>query len=175
MRTTVISVILLFLIVGGIFTAAAANETGNNSSAVNKTVKGGGGVQPLSLSASIEVEPSSINLGTVYPDGIERSYPNAVTATVTYFFAWQDTLSVRADGNLVNTADSSLRIPLSSLKFSTPSLSKRSFTTSDQTIMTYTGGFFLPGSRSVTMSLYITVPPYTDPGTYQTTLIYTAT
>lgn len=175
MRTTVISVILLFLIVGGIFTAAAANETGNNSSAVNKTVKGGGGVQPLSLSASIEVEPSSINLGTVYPDGIERSYPNAVTATVTYFFAWQDTLSVRADGNLVNTADSSLRIPLSSLKFSTPSLSKRSFTTSDQTIMTYTGGFFLPESRSVTMSLYITVPPYTDPGTYQTTLIYTAT
>lgn len=175
MRTTVISVILLFLIVGGVFTAAAANETGNNSSAVNKTVKGGGGVQPLSLSASIEVEPSSINLGTVYPDGIERSYPNAVTATVTYFFAWQDTLSVRADGNLVNTADSSLRIPLSSLKFSTPSLSKRSFTTSDQTIMTYTGGFFLPGSRSVTMSLYITVPPYTDPGTYQTTLIYTAT
>ncbi|NLU03874.1 MAG: hypothetical protein GXW97_02820 [Methanothermobacter sp.] len=175
MRTTVISVILLFLIVGGIFTAAAANETGNNSSAVNKTVKGGGGVQPLSLSASIEVEPSSINLGTVYPDGIERSYPNAVTATVTYFFAWQDTLSVRADGNLVNTADSSLTIPLSSLKFSTPSLSKRSFTTSDQTIMTYTGGFFLPGSRSVTMSLYITVPPYTDPGTYQTTLIYTAT
>jgi len=175
MRTTVISVILLFLIVGGIFTAAAANETGNNSSAVNKTVKGGGGVQPLSLSASIEVEPSSINLGTVYPDGIERSYPNAVTATVTYFFAGQDTLSVRADGNLVNTADSSLRIPLSSLKFSTPSLSKRSFTTSDQTIMTYTGGFFLPGSRSVTMSLYITVPPYTDPGTYQTTLIYTAT
>jgi len=173
MRTTVISVILLFLIVGGIFTAAAANETGNNSSAVNKTVKGGGGVQPLSLSASIEVEPSSINLGTVYPDGIERSYPNAVTATVTYFFAWQDTLSVRADGNLVNTADSSLRIPLSSLKFSTPSLSKRSFTTSDQTIMTYTG--VLPGSRSVTMSLYITVPPYTDPGTYQTTLIYTAT
>ncbi|WP_269889825.1 hypothetical protein [Methanothermobacter thermautotrophicus] len=167
--------ILLFLIVGGIFTAAAANETGNNSSAVNKTVKGGGGVQPLSLSASIEVEPSSINLGTVYPDGIERSYPNAVTATVTYFFAWQDTLSVRADGNLVNTADSSLRIPLSSLKFSTPSLSKRSFTTSDQTIMTYTGGFFLHGSRSVTMSLYITVPPYTDPGTYQTTLIYTAT
>lgn len=175
MRTTVISVILLFLIVGGVFTAAAANETGNNSSAVNKTVKGGGGVQPLSLSASIEVEPSSINLGTVYPDGIERSYPNAVTATVTYFFAWQDTLSVRADGNLVNTADSSLTIPLSSLKFSTPSLSKRSFTTSDQTIMTYTGGFFLPGSRSVTMSLYITVPPYTDPGTYQTTLIYTAT
>jgi len=170
MRTTVISVILLFLIVGGVFTAAAANETGNNSSAVNKTVKGGGGVQPLSW--AIEVEPSSINLGTVYPDGIERSYPNAVTATVTYLLDWQDTLSVRADGDLVNTADSSLRIPLSSLKFSTPSLSKRSFTTSDQTIMTYSG--FL-NSRSVTMSLYITVPPYTDPGTYQTTLIYTAT
>ena len=175
MRTTVISVILLFLIVGGVFTAAAANETGNNSSAVNKTVKGGGGVQPLSWASSIEVEPSSINLGTVYPDGIEKSYPNAVTASVVYVLSSGDTLSVRANGDLVNTADSSLRIPLSSLKFSTPSLSKRSFTTSDQTIMTYTGGFFLPGSRSVTMSLYITVPPYTDPGTYQTTLIYTAT
>ena len=172
MRTTVISVILLFLIVGGIFTAAAANETGNNSSAVNKTVKGGGGVQPLSWASSIEVEPSSINLGTVYPDGIEKSYPNAVTASVVYVLSSGDTLSVRANGDLVNTADSSLRIPLSSLKFSTPSLSKRSFTTSNQNIMTYSGFW---GSPSVTMSLYITVPPYTDPGTYQTTLIYTAT
>ena len=172
MRTTVISVILLFLIVGGVFTAAAANETGNNSSAVNKTVKGGGGVQPLSWASSIEVEPSSINLGTVYPDGIEKSYPNAVTASVVYVLSSGDTLSVRATGDLVNTADSSLMIPLSSLKFSTPSLSKRSFTTSNQNIMTYSG---LWGSPSVTMSLYITVPPYTDPGTYQTTLIYTAT
>ena len=172
MRTTVISVILLFLIVGGVFTAAAANETGNNSSAVNKTVKGGGGVQPLSWASSIEVEPSSINLGTVYPDGIEKSYPNAVTASVVYVLSSGDTLSVRANGDLVNTADSSLRIPLSSLKFSTPSLSKRSFMTSNQNIMTYSG--FL-NSQSVTMSLYITVPPYTDPGTYQTTLIYTAT
>jgi len=173
MRTTVISVILLFLIVGGVFTAAAANETGNNSSAANKTVKGGGGVQPLSaIILSLDVEPSSINLGTVYPDGIEKSYPNAVTASVVYVLSSGDTLSVRATGDLVNTADSSLTIPLSSLKFSTPSLSKRSFTTSNQNIMTYSG---LWGSPSVTMSLYITVPPYTDPGTYQTTLIYTAT
>ncbi|MBE2899303.1 hypothetical protein DNK57_00435 [Methanothermobacter thermautotrophicus] len=172
MRTTLISVIILFLIVGGVFTAAAATETGNNSSDVNKTVKGGGGVQPLSFASSIDVQPSTISLGTVYPDGIERSYPNAVTVTVTYLFAFGDTLSVRGSGDLVNTADSSLRIPLYNLKFSTPSLSKRSFTTSDQTIMTYSG---LIGSKSVTMDLYITVPPYTDPGTYQTTLIYTST
>ena len=169
MRTTLISVIILFLIAGGVFTAAAANETGN-SSEVNKTVKGG--IQPLSWASGIEVEPSTISLGTVYPDGIERSYPNAVTVTVTYLVALGDTLLVRGSGDLVNTAESSLRIPLSSLKFSTPSLSKRSFTTSDQAIMTYSGLF---GSKSVTMSLYITVPPYTDPGTYQTTLIYTST
>ncbi|MGB9869820.1 hypothetical protein [Methanothermobacter sp.] len=154
------------------FTAAAANESGNNSSADNGTVRRGAVVQPLSLVSSIDVEPSSISLGTVYPDGIEMSYPNAVTVTVTYIFAFQDTLSVRATGNLINTADSSLMIPLTNLKFSTPGLSKRPFTTSNQNIMTYSG---LWGSSSVSLSLYITVPPYTDPGTYQTTLIYTST
>lgn len=172
MRTALIPLIMLILIVGGVFTAAAANESGNNSSADNGTAPRGGGVQPLSLVSSIDVEPSTISLGTVYPDGIERSYPDAVTVTVTYFLAFRDTLSVMATGNLINTADSSLMIPLTNLKFSTPGISKRPFTTSNQNIMTYSG---LIGSSSVSLSLYITVPPYTDAGTYQTTLIYTST
>jgi len=172
MRNTLIPVIILSLLVIGVFTAAAANETANNSSVNNTPAPRGGAVQPLSLWSSIRVEPSTVSLGTVPPDGIEQSYPDAVTATVTYFIARGDTLSVRASGNLVNTADSSLTIPLSNLKFSTPGLSKRSFTTSNQVIMTYSG---LGGSSSVPLSLYITVPPYTDPGTYSTTLIYTST
>lgn len=166
-----IPVMALFLLVMGVFTAAAVNETGNNSSVNNTPTPRGGVVQPLAV-LSLSVEPSTISLGTVPPDGIERSYPNAVTATVIYFFASDDTLSVRASGALVNTANSSLTIPLTNFKFSTPSLSKRSFTTSNQVIMTYSG--FI-GAQSVPLSLYITVPPYTDPGTYLTTLTYTAT
>lgn len=167
-----IPVMALFLLVMGVFTAAAVNETGNNSSVNNTSSPRGGVVQPLSLWSSVTVEPSTVSLGTVPPDGTERSYPDAVTATVSYIIAGGDTLSVRASGNLVNTANSSLTIPLSNFKFSTPSLSKRSFTTSNQVIMTYSG--FI-GAQSVPLSLYITVPPYTDPGTYSTTLIYTST
>lgn len=172
MKNALIPVMTLFLLVMGVFTAAAVNETGNNSSVNNTSTPRGGVVQPLSLGSSVTVEPSTISLGTVPPDGIERSYPNAVTATVDYILAFGDTLSVRASDDLVNTANSSLKIPLSNFKFSTPGLSPTPFTKSNQEIMKYSG---LWGSRSVQLSLYIKVPPYTDPGTYSTTLIYTST
>lgn len=174
MKTETLSVISLFLLVAGIFGAAAENDTVNNTTDLKNASKGPT-VQPLSLSVSVTAEPSTVNLGTVYPDGVERSYTNIVNVRVRYFLSLGDTLSVRASGDMINTADSSQTIPLSNLKFSTPSVAKRSFTTSDYVIATY-GGIFDPlGSREVPLSLYITVPPYTDPGTYSVTLIYTAT
>ena len=162
--------IVLFVFVVGVFAVAAENETtnqtvGNTSKSANNT-----SVQPLSFAVSVNVEPSILNLGTVPPDGMERSYLNAANVTVRYSLASNDRLSVRANGDLVNANGST--IPLSNLKFSTPNVDKRSFTTSDYTILTYSG---LWGSRTVPISFYITVPLYTDPGTYTVTIIYTAT
>ncbi|HHW16651.1 MAG TPA: hypothetical protein GXX31_04655 [Methanothermobacter sp.] len=170
MNSTILSLVTLFILVLGVFVVAAENQTtnesvGNKSKSANNT-----SVQPLSLWVSVNVEPSVLNLGTVPPDGIERSYPEVATVTVIYFLAFNDRLSVRASGDLVN-ADGST-IPLSNLKFSTPNVPKRSFTTSDYTILTYSG---LWGSRTVPISFYITVPFYSDPGTYSVTIIYTAT
>ncbi|BDH79707.1 hypothetical protein MTTB_10860 [Methanothermobacter tenebrarum] len=170
MNSTILSLVTLFILVLGVFVVAAENQTtnesvGNKSKSANNT-----SVQPLSLWVSVNVEPSVLNLGTVPPDGIERSYPEVATVTVIYFLAFNDRLSVRASGDLVN-ADGST-IPLSNLKFSTPNVPKRSFTTSDYTILTYSG---LRGSRTVPISFYITVPFYSDPGTYSVTIIYTAT
>ncbi|MDI9623887.1 MAG: hypothetical protein QFX38_03250 [Methanothermobacter sp.] len=159
------------MLVVGVFAVAAENKTtnqsiGNKSNITNNTTN----VQPLSVWTSVSVTPSTLNLGTIAPDGIERSYPNAATVTVTYFLAYNDRLSVRASGDLVNANGST--IPLSNLKFSTSNIAKRSFTTSDYTILTYSG---LWGSQTVPMNFYITIPVFTDPGTYSVTIIYTAT
>lgn len=161
--------IVLFVFVVGVFAVVAENET-TNQTVENTSKSNNTSVQPLSIGVRVDVEPSTLNLGTIPPDGIERSYPNAANVTVTYFLALNDRLSVRANGDLVNANGST--IPLSNLKFSTPNVDKRSFTTSDYIILTYSG---LWGSRTVPISFYITVPPYTDPGTYTVTIIYTAT
>jgi len=166
----ILSVSILFVLVVGVFAVAAENETINQSIKNTSKVTNNTSVQPLSFWVDVNVEPSTLNLGTVPPDGIERSYPNAANVTVTYFFAYNDRLSVRANGDLVS-ADGST-IPLSNLKFSTSNVAKRSFTTSDYTILTYNG---VVGSRTVPISFYVTVPFYTDPGTYSVTIIYTAT
>ncbi|MDI6702416.1 hypothetical protein [Methanothermobacter wolfeii] len=171
MKTETLSVISLFLLVAGIFGAAAENDTVNNTTGLKNASKGPT-VQPLSFAVLVTAEPSTVTLGTVYPDGVERSYTNIVNVRVLYFLSFRDTLSVRASGDMINTANSSQNIPISNLKFSTSSVSKRSFTTSNYVIETYSG---FGGSIDVPMSLYITVPPYTDPGTYSVTLIYTAT
>ncbi len=169
MDSKILSVATLFVLVVGVFAVTAENGTINQTKNTSK-VTNNTSVQPLSWWVDVNVEPSTLNLGIVSPDGIERSYPNAASVTVTYFFAYNDRLSVRANGNLIS-ADGST-IPLSNLKFSTPNVAKRSFTTSDYTILTYSG---ILESRTVPISFYITVPFYTDPGTYSVTIIYTAT
>jgi len=163
----ILSVMVLCVLLLGVFAVAAENETNqtsNKSNTTNNTT-----VQPLSVWSSVSVTPSTLNLGTVPPDGIERSYQNAATVTVTYILAFDDHLYVRATGDLIGANGS---IPLSNLKFSTSNVPKRSFTTTNYIIANYSG---LLGTLTVPMNFYITVPSYTDPGTYSVTIIYTAT
>ncbi|MBC7100450.1 MAG: hypothetical protein H5T40_02280 [Methanobacteriales archaeon] len=168
MDSRILSVMVLCVLLLGVFAVAAENETNqtsNKSNTTNNTT-----VQPLSVWSSVSVTPSTLNLGTVPPDGIERSYQNAATVTVTYFWAFDDDhLSVRATGDLIGANGS---IPLSNLKFSTSNVTKRSFTTTNYIIANYSGPW---GILRVPMNFYITVPSYTDPGTYSVTIIYTAT
>jgi len=123
----ILSVMILCVLIG-VFAVAAENETNqtlNKSNITNNTT-----VQPPSPwpSRSVIVQPPTLNLGTLPPDGIERSYPNATTVTVIYFMASNDYLYVRASGDLIGPNGS---IPISNFKFSTPDVPKRSFTTSD--------------------------------------------
>ena len=162
----IISLITLVLIFG-IFTVAAENET-INQSMVNQSKSTGNvtGVQPLSARVSINVTPTVIDLGIVDP-GTERSYPNAATVIIDH--QGVSDFYVRASDDLIN-ADGS-RIPISYFRFSTPSLNPRPFTTENQWISKYPGN----NIEIIPISLYIMVPPYTDPGTYSVTIIYTAT
>jgi len=67
MRTETLSVISLFILVAGIFGAAAENDTMNNTTDLKNASKGPT-VQPLSLWSEVTAEPSTVSLGTVYPE-----------------------------------------------------------------------------------------------------------
>jgi len=83
-----------------------------------------------------------------------------------------------ASGDLISINNSSNTIPLSNLKYSIKyespygpiEVPKRSFTTSYYMIWTYTGRV----SVVIPVNYYITVPLYTDPGTYTVTITYVA-
>ncbi|MDI9623888.1 MAG: hypothetical protein QFX38_03255 [Methanothermobacter sp.] len=168
MDPKVLSLVILFVFVVGAFAVAAENKTtnqsiGNESNITNNTIK----IQPLSARVSVNVTPTVVYFGTVPPDGIERSYPNAATVIIDHQGA--SDFYVRANGNLVS--DSGLEIPISYLKFSTPNSPIRPFTTENQWISKYPGS----GVERIPINFYITIPTYTDPGTYSATIIYTAT
>jgi len=169
----VIAVLIAVYMVG----AVCANTTSNNTT-VDKINLNTTAIEPLASGVSILVEPTSLNLGTVDPDGIERAYYTATTVSIT---TRRGTLqfSARASGDLINTGNSSITIPLSNLKYgikySSPygqiNVPKKSFSTSDSIIWTYNGRV----NVDIPIDYYFTVPPYTDPGIYTVTIIYTAT
>ncbi|HHW04286.1 MAG TPA: hypothetical protein GXX32_00005, partial [Methanothermobacter sp.] len=162
----ILSVMVLCVLLLGVFAVAAENQT-NQSIKNISTNMGNITVQPLSGHVSVSVTPSILNLGTVPPDGTERSYPNAVNVIIDHNGAGD--LYVRANGDLVSE-DGSI-ISIDNLKSSTQNVTKTSFTTSNQSILRYLG----TGIERVDMSFYISVPLYADPGTYSVTIIYTAT
>lgn len=121
---------------------------------------------------SFSASPNSVNLGTLYPDNSENSFPSVTTISIT---AWGSTdLYVRASGNLISTTNSANNIALSNLQydgFKNSGLTKRSFTTSDVLVKSW-NGFFI--SDTVPVNYYLRVPSGTEPGTYTVTIYYTA-
>ncbi|MGB9838841.1 hypothetical protein [Methanothermobacter sp.] len=165
-------ILILSLFILGCASADPENNTTANITSGNQPI-----VEPLATGVKISVDPASIDLGTVEPDGIEREYYTATKVTIR---TTRGTLrfSVMANSNLVSLNNSSNIIPISNLRYSIKYdgpygpiiIPKRSFTTSYYQIWTYTG----PVNIVIPMDYYLTVPLYTDPGIYRTTITYRA-
>ena len=173
------SFILVFILITAFVFAGdtkAENTTGTNLT-VNTSLKDEGVIEPLATGVSISVTPTTLNLGSIEPDGVERSFLNAAYVRI---ITRGGTLSfmVRANSlNLVSTTNTSQTIPISNLKYSINyagpppiNVEKRSFGTTYDTIWTY------PSSVNVNIPInyYMTIPPFTDPGTYQVQITWRA-
>jgi hypothetical protein len=154
------------------------NDTNATNSTTNgtKNVASDGIIQPMSLTTSISVTPQNINLGTWPADGTEHTITNAATVQVNasnFIFGGDGQLRVRASGDFASGTNT---IPLSNFKFDCPgNITKTTFTTSDIVIDDYSPPFIGTIRNTYHINYYITVPPGTYPGTYSTTIIYTAT
>lgn len=153
-----------------------SNQTNNTNSTKNTTITNNAIIQPMSISVSIDVNPSSINLGTLPADGVERTYNGATTARV-QALGLSGYLYIRAVGDFTMGADTSRRIPLNNFQYSCPEVSadKTSVTTADPGSVIHRYTYFLGYDHTYYMNYYLTIPTGTDPGTYNTTIIYTAT
>lgn len=179
---TILATLLLFMIVISLFAVSAVNITNdsanitNSTDSINQTISDASvdaPVRPMSIWVSLTVTPTSVNLGSVDADGVERTFTGVTTARV-QAIGFSGNLYVRASDNFINSANSSQIIPLDNFQFDCPGyVTKRSFTTDNQRIHYYT--YFLGYNENYTMNYYLTVPRYTDPGVYSTTVIYTAT
>lgn len=165
--TVIASVFLL-----GVVSADTGNNTTNTTTSLNTTA-----VEPLASGIQISVTPTALNLGTVDPDGLERAY-YSITDVSIRTSGGTLRVSVRASGDLISINNSSNRIPLLNLKYSIKydgpygpiDVPKRSFTTRYYTFWTYRGSVNI----KIPVNYYLTVPPYTDPGTYRVTVTYRA-
>ena len=156
----------------------SSNSTDNstNSTNVTKNLTKNAGIQPMSLSTSISVTPKTADFGNLTADGTEHNITNAATVQVNatnFIWGGGGTLSVRASGDFINGTNS---IPLSNFKYECPgNVSKTSFTTDDSPIDQYAPPFIGTIRNTYHINYYLTVPTNTYPGTYSTTIIYTAT
>jgi len=168
-KRIVFTVSLVTLILVSVLTVFADNNTTNRS--LNNFTN----MSPMSARASVTVSPSTVNLGTVMPDGNLHSYPGITTVTVTdWGLIFNTDLYVRASGAFVNTADPSSTIPLSNFQYDNPTTGSRtSFTTSNTLVESWTS--FLYMQKTVSMNYHLTVPTFTANGTYTTTITYSVT
>lgn len=166
------AVSLVLLILVSVLTVVADNNTTNNTTNLSLNNSTNITVEPMSSRASVTVSPSTVNLGTLMPDGTEHSYTGISTVSITdYGLIFNTNLYVRASGAFVNTADPSSTIPLSNFKYDNPDTgSKTSFTTSNTLVKSWTSFLYL--SDTVRMNYYLTIPIFTGNGTYTTTITY---
>lgn len=166
-----LTLVLALLVLVSVLTVFADNNTTTNTSLNNTTNLS---VQPMSANAAVTVSPSTVNLGTLMPDGTQHSYPGITTVRVTDSgLLYRTTLSVKASGAFVNTRDPSSTISLSNFMYDNPqSGAKTAFTTGTVQIDQWTGWIFGPVDETVSMNYYLTIPTFTTNGTYTTTITY---
>lgn len=175
---TITVTLILFMIVISLFAVSAEDSKVNLTDDTNKTNESNEAldaqIQPMSLFKGVEVNSTNIDLGNVNADGIERTYPSATTV---YVWAWigNGELRVRATGDFVNIANTSQTIPLNNLQFSTSTVNKRPFSTSNFVIKSYSSTFWDPYEEYIPITFYLRAPLGTDPGVYRTTIFYTVT
>jgi len=182
-KNTVISLIFLSTLIVSIFTVSAddsiINQTNYSNNSLSKDLGNSteldAPIQPMSWGVTLTVNPTSYNLGTIAADGLERAFTGATTARVqAYGLFSSGDLYVRTSGNFVNVANASQTIPYSNFQFECPGYAtKRAITTTNFSIHRYYMIWSI--DNTYTMNYYFRVPPYTDPGVYSTTIIYTAT
>ncbi len=156
------------LILVSVLTVFADNNTTTNNT-TNQSMA------PRGIGVAVTVSPSTVNLGTLIPDGTQHDYPRIASVHVTGLNIFTYTrLYVRASGAFVNTADPSSTIPLSNFEYDNPDTgSETPFTTSNVEI----GRWGIIGfvDETVSMNYHLTVPTFTTNGTYTTTIIYSVT
>ncbi|MDI6701398.1 hypothetical protein [Methanothermobacter wolfeii] len=168
--------ILIFILIT-VFTSAGANTT-ENTTAENVTITNTTNSSQDEVSegkVSLEISPPYLNLGTVQPDGIERSYYNSTTLRASQ--RGQLRLSVYSESDSLMSTDNQ-EIPVSNLKYSinynSPYgpivVAKRSFTTTPYLFWQRNGNTEV----EIPINYHITVPPFTDPGTYSIRIMYQA-
>ena len=178
-----ITLILTILIVS-IFSVYAddsnsSDSTGNNTTNNTKAnITNNAVIQPMSISPSVSINTTSVDLGNLDANGIEHTYSGITTVHVTAYalLIGSGDLYVRSTGDFTNGADTSKTIPLNNFQYSCPTVSsgKKSFTTTSTSIYHYTIlGFTY--DQDFIMNYYLTIPSGTDAGKYNTTIIYTVT
>ena len=144
-----------------------------NTTNVTKNVTKSAVVKPMSIGdVSIVVTPQNIDLGPLAADGSEHAYSGATNVTVNTSLIVSGTFSVRATGNFISGSNT---IPLNNFKYTCPGdiNVETPFTTSNQLIDDYSWNW--EWNHKYIMNYYLTIPINTNPGTYSTTIIYTAT
>lgn len=185
-NSTIFTTLLLFTLVISLFTVSAddsktnaidnLNNDTNSTNSTNNTKSNASvkaPIQPMSVTVTVTANPTSLNFGAVNADGLEHTFTGATTVRVQALGLSGD-LYVRASGDFINSANASQKIPLTNFKYDCPGYAaKKPFTTNNELIHHYT--YFLIYDTTYTMNYYLTIPTYTDPGVYSTTVIYTAT
>ena len=149
----------------------------NSTNSTNTTVTKNAIVQPMSVSTSISVTPSSINFGSLPADGLENNYSGVTTVEVTAFqFLSSGNLTVKAN-DFTRGTDTSRTILVSNLKYDCSgdaAITKRSFTNNEALVDTYSWAILKEYDCTYTLHYYLTIPVGTTPGNYNTTIVYTA-
>lgn len=151
----------------------SSNSTNStNSTNITKNASKSIVVQPMSILPDVEATPSTVNFGNLTADGTEYNFTRVTTVTVSSLVG-SGGLYISASGDFTSGTN---RIALNNFKYSGQysggTISKKAFTTGNELLKSYSGLFH---SETVYMDYYITVPEGTEPGTYTTTITYTAT